>query len=147
MSSFLRDMGKVVRPGCKIFVRGDDGRGVPYEVSRLETRGRIVFMQLDGVTDAEGAAGLVGRVVLLPRERFASLPDGEYYWQDLIGMNVVTEEGEILGRISAIIPTGAQDVYVCTGGAREILLPAIGEVVRSVDEVRGEIVVRLLEGL
>jgi 16S rRNA processing protein RimM len=75
------------------------------------------------------------------------LPEGEYYWSEIIGLQVLTEEDEILGRIEAVFPTGGNDVYVCRGGGREILLPAIGDVVRKIDTDRGVMVVRLLEGL
>ena len=91
------------------------------------------------------------RTAGMPPARYRSdmekLPDGEYYWQDLLGITAVTEDGQILGRIRGIIPTGSNDVYVCREGSREILLPAITEVIRKVD-VEGRImVVRLLDGL
>jgi 16S rRNA processing protein RimM len=60
---------------------------------------------------------------------------------------VLTEEGEPLGTIRAVFPTGSNDVYVCSGGEREILLPAISEVVRKVDIQKGLMTVRLLKGL
>ncbi|MCX7634597.1 MAG: ribosome maturation factor RimM [Syntrophales bacterium] len=146
MASFLRDMGKVMHPGGEVFIQEGNHR-VPFRVVHMEIRGKRAYMELEGIDNARDAAALVGRIVLLPRERFDPLPEGEYYWQDIIGLDVFTEEGERLGRITAIIPTGAQDVYICSGGAREILLPAIGEVVRFVDREKGEMIVRLLEGL
>jgi 16S rRNA processing protein RimM len=60
---------------------------------------------------------------------------------------VVTEAGEALGRVESIFPTGSNDVYVCRGGDREILLPAIGEVILGIDLEKGVMWVRLLEGL
>jgi len=75
------------------------------------------------------------------------LPEGEYYWREIIGLKVVTEDDQVLGRIESVFPTGSNDVYVCRGGEREILLPAIGEVVRKVDTAGRIMVVRLPEGL
>lgn len=67
--------------------------------------------------------------------------------RDLMGLHVVTEEGRFLGRIESIFPTGSNDVYVCAGGEREILLPAISDVILKIDLEKKEMVVRLLPGL
>ena len=83
----------------------------------------------------------------MPRDKLARLPAGEYYWEELLGLQVVTEAGEVLGQIESIFPTGSNDVYVCRAGSREILLPGIADVVRRIDPQSGVMVVRLLEGL
>jgi 16S rRNA processing protein RimM len=76
------------------------------------------------------------------------LSDGEYYWNEVIGLQVVTEDDRVLGRIETVFPTGSNDVYVCRSPeGREILLPAIVDVVRAIDRERGVMVVRLLKGL
>ena len=85
--------------------------------------------------------------MLIPADKLGDLPEGEYYWRDMIGLKVVTEEGRILGVIEAIFPTGSNDVYVCSGGEREVLLPGIADVIRKIDINRGMMVVRLLQGL
>lgn len=110
--------------------------------------GRDSFiLQLGGVADRAAAERLRGSSVWMPSEAMQKLPEGEYYWREIIGLQVLTEEDEILGRIEAVFPTGGNDVYVCRGGGREILLPAIGDVVRKIDTDRGVMVVRLLKGL
>ena len=110
--------------------------------------GRDSFiLQLGGVADRDAAERLRGSSVWMPSEGMQKLPEGEYYWREIIGLQVMTEENEILGRIEAVFPTGGNDVYVCRGGGREILLPAIGDVVRKIDTDRGVMVVRLLKGL
>ena len=105
------------------------------------------ILQLGGIEDREAAARLKGSSVWMPSEKMRKLPEGEYYWREVIGLQVLTEEDEILGRIEAVFPTGSNDVYVCRGAGREILLPAIGDVVRKIDTDRGVMVVRLLKGL
>ena len=75
------------------------------------------------------------------------LPDGEYYWHEIIGLEVVTEDDRSLGKVVSVFPTGSNDVYVCRGNGREILLPAIGDVVRRIDRDRKVMEVRLLKGL
>ena len=105
------------------------------------------ILQLGGIEDKDAAARLRGSSVWMPSEKMQKLPEGEYYWREIIGLQVLTEEDQILGRIEAVFPTGGNDVYVCRGGGREILLPAIGDVVRKIDTDRGVMVVRLLKGL
>jgi 16S rRNA processing protein RimM len=99
------------------------------------------------VNDRDAASKLVGQAVFASAGHLPSLPEGEYYWREVIGLRVVTEEGEPLGTVQAVFPAGSHDVYVCGGGEREILLPAISEVVRTVDIEKGLMTVRLLKGL
>jgi 16S rRNA processing protein RimM len=87
---------------------------------------------------------LVGQSVFVPSKR---LPDGEYYWKDVIGLDIVTEDGRRLGYVKTILPTGSNDVYVCNGDEGEILIPALDDVIRKIDIGKGLMVVRLPEGL
>ena len=118
-----------------------------YKVRDIKISGNCFFLDVDGVADMESAKALVGCEVLIPTDTLKELPEGEYYWRDLIGLDVVTENGCFIGKIKTIFATGSNDVYVCAGGEREILLPAIDDVVRKVDIGQGRMVVRLLEGL
>ncbi len=113
--------------------------------TRIDKKGFIV--EFDGVEKSEEAEKLVGLEVLIPSDRLEQLPDGEYYWKDLIGLEVSTEEGEYLGEIDAIFPTGSNDIYVCRGGGREILLPAISDVIINIDLGEGRMIVRLMKGM
>jgi 16S rRNA processing protein RimM len=75
------------------------------------------------------------------------LPEGEYYWRDIIGLDVYDEDDKYIGKIESVFPTGSNDVYVCKGEEREILLPAIADVIRKIDVNHRVMIVRLLEGL
>jgi 16S rRNA processing protein RimM len=72
----------------------------------------------------------------VPREALPRARSGEYYWADLIGLAVVNESAQALGRITSILQTGANDVLV-VGGERERLIPFIAEVIRDVDLAAG----------
>jgi 16S rRNA processing protein RimM len=74
------------------------------------------------------------------------LTEGEYYWRDIIGLDVYTQDGKRLGRIESVFPTGSNDVYVCKG-EREILIPAIADVIQGIDLDKNIMTVKLLEGL
>jgi 16S rRNA processing protein RimM len=127
------------------------GRAVPevvlFPLVAVQAGRDFFILQLVGIDDRNAAERLRGCSVWMPSEKMRKLPEGEYYWRDIIGLQVLTEEDEILGRIESVFPTGGNDVYVCRGEDREILLPAIGDVVRKIDTDRGVMVVRLLKGL
>jgi len=118
-----------------------------YTVRKIIPHKNFFFLELETVDSVDDADALVGSSVLVPESELAGLSEDEYYWSDLIGLHVVTEEGRFLGRIESIFPTGSNDVYVCSGGEREFLLPAISEVILKIDLEKKEMVVRLLEGL
>jgi len=117
------------------------------KVRYIKVDKKSFFLELEGVEDVDAVGALVGCPVLIPFDKLGKLSEDEYYWRDIVGLEVVTEDGEILGRIEEILPTGSNDVYVCIGGEREILLPAIADVIRKIDIKNGRMVVRLLEGL
>jgi len=126
--------------------QGEDTTG-PFKLRKIQVKGRTFFLEIEGVEDIESAKNLSGCQVLVPKSILEELSEGEYYWRDIIGLKVVTEDGNVLGIVENILPTGGNDVYVCGGGEREILLPAISDVVRKIDIKQGMMVVRLLEGL
>ena len=119
----------------------------PFIVKGIRMRGNLFFLDVEGISDPESAKSLVGCEVMIPADRLKELPEDEYYWRDIIGIEVVTEDGHFMGKIVEIFPTGSNDVYVCDGGEREILLPAISDVVRHIDMEHRRMVVRLLDGL
>ncbi len=130
-----------------LFVGRSAGEAVFLPLVAAQIGKGFFILQLGGVDDRDAAERLRGSSVWISSEKIVKLPVGEYYWSEIIGLQVLTEEDQILGRIEAVFPTGSNDVYVCRGGGREILLPAIEEVVRKIDTDRGVMVVRLLKGL
>lgn len=108
-------------------------------------------LMLEGVTTREQAETLIGSDVFLDKNELPALEADTYYWSDVIGMAVRTVDGEYLGRVAQIIPTGANDVYVVKTPAdhtvEEILLPAIATVVIDIDVERRLMRVELPEGL
>ena len=96
---------------------GNEKKG-PFKLKGIQSRGKSFFLEIEGVENLQSANALIGCQVLIPTDKLEELPEGEYYWRDMIGLKVVTEEGNILGVIEAIFPTGSHDVYVCSGGER-----------------------------
>ena len=88
-----------------------------------------------------------GKVVLIDPAELPPLDEDEYYWQDILGMRVVSETGEDMGTVKEIVPTGSNDVYVVWKEAQEFLIPATKDVIISIDMEGRTIVIRPLEGL
>lgn len=97
--------------------------------------------------DMTQATALRDYEVLIARHKFSPLPAGEYYWFEIEGLAVYAEDGQYIGTIADIIYTGSNDVYVVNGSAEEILVPALKEVVRSIDTQQGEVHLFTLPGL
>jgi 16S rRNA processing protein RimM len=120
---------------------------VSFPLQAVQSGRGYFILKLSGIENRDAVTGLVGSSVWMPSENIKPLPEGEYYWREIIGLRVVTEGGEVLGRIESVFPTGSNDVYVCRGDKKEVLLPAISDVVRKIDTENGIMVVRLLKGL
>ena len=95
--------------------------------------GKHLIALLENTDDREQAEDLVNRPIAVFRDQFPDLPDGEYYWADLIGLSVRLEDGTELGNIDKMLATGANDVMVVRG-ERERLIPFVrGRYVKSVN--------------
>ena len=105
-----------------------------YDTERVRVHKGMVIAKLRGVDGVEQAQGLLGRTVWVRREALP-LPEGAYFVQDLIGMRVLdADSGEVYGVLTDVLATGANDVYtVRTPEGRELLIPAIPQVIISVD--------------
>lgn len=104
-----------------------------YEVTAGRRHGKGIVVQMAGCVDRDGAATLVGAEIGIQRSLLPRLAEGEYYWADLVGLEVVNTEGISLGRVDYLLETGANDVLV-VAGERERLIPfVVGPVVTEVD--------------
>lgn len=120
----------------------------PAVVLRSEPFKQGLILRLQHVGDRTTAESVVGRYLTVPETDIKPLPDGSYYHFQILEMEVWTEEGERVGEIREIISTGGNDVYVIRReGQKELLIPAIGDVVKKVDVPNNKITVRLPEGL
>jgi 16S rRNA processing protein RimM len=123
------------------------GRRAPLAVQSSRLEGDRVVLKLAGVESRESADALRGAELSVTEDALVELPPGSYYWHQLVGLRVETEEGRLLGRLTEVLRTGANDVYVLRGEGGELLLPAIADVVLGVDLEAGLMRVRLLPGL
>lgn len=145
--SYLLDPENALRGLPQVFIGRRVQESVAFGIDDVHGGERFFLLNLAGIGDRKGAFPLVGSSVWIPSDGLGKLPEGEYYWKDIIGLRVVAEDGQDLGRVESVFPTGSNDVFVCRGTRGEILLPAIGEVVRKIDLPGRVMTIRLLKGL
>ncbi|MBN1827617.1 MAG: 16S rRNA processing protein RimM [Deltaproteobacteria bacterium] len=131
----------------EVIIADRGGENKSYRVRGVSFQGSCFILDCEGIEDVDGASALRGCPVFMFSDKLNVLPDGEYYWKDLIGLSVITDKGDRLGAITSIIPTGSNDVYVVGSGEREVLIPALTDVILSVDLDKGVVVVSLMEEL
>lgn len=122
-----------------------DGRPMTIERSRRH-KGRVI-LKLATIDNVDAAEQLRGRFLEVPLSALRPLPEDQYYRFQLIGLDVLTTEGELLGQITQILPTGSNDVYVVPTKDGELLIPGIDDVVKTVDMGKRCMVVEIIEGL
>jgi 16S rRNA processing protein RimM len=121
---------------------------LPYQVKQMRRHKKGVIILFREIADRNDAETLRGQFVYIHIKNAVPLEEGEYYLYQIEGIKVITDTGEELGRLTDLIETGANDVYVVTTpDSRELLLPAIPEVIRQVDIPAGIMTVHLLDGL
>jgi 16S rRNA processing protein RimM len=109
-----------------------------------------MLMQFHGVDDRTAADELRGLWLFIPEEEAVELEEDTYFVHDIIGLSVQTTEGKLLGTVEEVLFTGANEVYVVATPdepRREILLPAIADVIKEVNLEEGILTVELLPGL
>jgi 16S rRNA processing protein RimM len=133
------------------FKRGNtvllDGASRVVQSARIQ--GQVVLLRLQDITDRTVAETFRGKDVLIPADQAVKLPKGEFYWHQVIGLEVIDATTQSsLGHVSDILETGANDVYVVrTPGGKELLIPAIKDVVKDIDPSLGHIVIEPLPGM
>jgi 16S rRNA processing protein RimM len=119
-----------------------------YIIEKAGRHKQFILLKFQGINDSSAAERLRGSFIVVPREEVVPLPPGRFYIFDVIGLKVWTEEGVCLGELTDVFQTGANDVYsIKAPDGKELLIPALKEVVKLVDPPGGRMVVKLPEGL
>lgn len=93
----------------------------PLKLLRVEINDKTILAQIEGYHEREQVADLTNIEIAIRREQLPTLKPGEYYWHELIGMNVVNQQGASLGKVVEIMPTGANDVLIVEGEKRHLI--------------------------
>ncbi|MCB0115889.1 MAG: 16S rRNA processing protein RimM [Caldilineaceae bacterium] len=129
---------------------GDEMEAVEIESARPH-KNRVLIC-FDHITNREEAEALRGNWIFIAEEDAAELDEDTYYVHQIVGLTAQTADGAILGTVKDVLVTGANDVYLVApaegvNGGKEILLPAIGDVIVDVDVAGGRLTVNLLPGM
>jgi len=139
------DFPDKIKPGRKIFI------GAKYEAATfggIRMHGNNMLVKLRGYDTPESVGRFRNQWVYIQVKDALPLPEGRHYKYELIGLNVLDDNGNTLGRLEEILETGANDVYVVRhDSGKEILLPAIPSVILELDMEQRCMRVHLLEGL
>ncbi|TYS25447.1 ribosome maturation factor RimM [Bacillus subtilis] len=137
------------KPGNTLYLFMD-GRNEPVEVTvnthRLHKQFHLLqFKERQSLNEVEE---LKNAIIKVPEEDLGELNEGEFYFHEIIGCEVFTEDGELIGKIKEILTPGANDVWVVARkGKRDALIPYIESVVKHIDVSEKKIEIELMEGL
>ena len=119
-----------------------------FKIEQVRFSKNMVFLKLKGIDTIEEAEKYRNLYLKIKRDKEEKLKEGSYYIVDIIGCKVYTDENKELGIVTDVFSTGNNDVYVVKNEqGRQILLPAIKEVIKNVDIENKTIIIHLLEGL
>jgi 16S rRNA processing protein RimM len=117
-----------------------------FTVKSVRIHQNSVLVRFDGIDSRSAAEDLVGRFVSVGKADLVDLPESTFFQFDIIGMQVYSEDGRLLGTIAEIVPMPANDLWRVEGEV-EFLLPAIAQVIVKVNMKERKVIVRLMEGL
>jgi 16S rRNA processing protein RimM len=137
----LTDFPERFDTGEQIFIENK-----PHTIETSSWQKESVIITLSGIDTPEAAAGLRRKTLSIPDSELYELPEGQFYHFEIVGLEVITTGGVVLGKISDILNCG-NDVYVVKGEGKEILIPATRDVVKSIDLKSKKMVIEPIEGL
>jgi 16S rRNA processing protein RimM len=129
-------------PYSKIYIKRQ-----PMIIDDTEWHKGKAIIKLNTIDTIDEAQGVKGQPVEIHRSQLTPLPEGEYYHFQLIGLEVWTTQGELLGNITEILSAASNDNYVISNAKGEILIPAIEDVVKSIDLDKGRLIIEAIDGL
>jgi 16S rRNA processing protein RimM len=130
----------------EVFLDGPSGQTVKHRIVSVTPSNKWFLLKLEGLDSREQAETYRDRNLYIRKERLSRQSD-EYFRFELIGLPVYLETGRQLGVISHIVPAPGHDIYVVQEGEKEILIPAVREVIAEVDLENGKVVITGREDL
>ena len=138
----VTDFPQRFTPSSKVYINRQ-----PMTINSADWHKKKVIIKLNNIDSIEQAQSLRGQPVEIHHSQLEPLPEGQYYHFQLIGLEVWTTQGELLGNITEILTAQSNDNYVVSGAKGEVLIPAIEDVIKSIDLNKGRIVIEAIEGL
>ncbi len=133
--------------GLEVWVGAGDRSPARMTIREVRTRGSVLIVGIDGIRTRTEVDSLTGSHLFVDGEHRVALPERTWFIDDIVGMTVVDEQGSTIGIISDVLTLPAQHVYVVRRQGREVLIPAVAEIVRRVDIAGRTMTVRMPDGL
>lgn len=131
----------------KIYIKNKSGQ-TEYKIQEVKYHKNMVLIKFEGIENPEQADLLRNSYLIVDRETEEPLEAGRYYIVDMIGLDVFTDDNEYLGKLEDIYNTGSNDIYVVKNElGKQILLPAIEDVIKNIDMDNKKVIVHLIPGL
>ncbi|MEG6584070.1 ribosome maturation factor RimM [Dendrosporobacter sp. 1207_IL3150] len=122
----------------------DDGSTLDIEYAKTHNQG--ITIKFSGLNDRNDIEHLRGKLLKIAKKDAVKLPKGEYYTFEIIGLKVYDDAGQYIGKITEVLKTGSNDVYVAEQeDKRQVLIPALKKVVTNIDIEGGQMTVKLQE--
>jgi 16S rRNA processing protein RimM len=131
----------------KVFLGLASGEPHEYRVLSVVPHKNAFLMRLEGLSTLNAAESYRNAAILIEKTGLEREGEGEYFWHELIGLEVYVTTGEFIGTVKRIFATGSNDIYVVQKGKKEILIPAIHDVVQEVDLAGKRMIISEMEGL
>lgn len=138
---------QLLQTGISVYLESSRGVVEKHEIVSIINRKNHILISFRNISTAEEAAHYRNCTINVPSEMLPSLTDGEFYYDQVIGLSVFTEHGKLLGTVTKIIETGSNDVYVVGNNEKEILIPAIRDVIQLIDPEKNMIIITTMAGL
>jgi len=138
----LTEFPERFQPGARLFIEG-----LPFTISSTQPSTETVILRFEEINTMEEAVTFRGKHLEIPVSERKILPPGRFYYHEIIGLEVYTSSGLPVGVVNNIFSTGCNDVYVVKGGGREVLIPAVKDVVQEIDLAQKRITIEAIAGL
>jgi 16S rRNA processing protein RimM len=138
----LTDFPERFAPGRRLYAGGE-----PYTIEHCQWRRGYACLKFSGIDSTTAAEALRQRLLEVPESELMPLAEGEYYHFQILGLEVRSTGGEILGTVAEVISTGSNDVFLVQGPLGELLIPGTEDVIKSVDLEAGRMEIEMVEGL
>lgn len=131
----------------KIYIKNKSGQ-TEYKIQEVKYHKNMVLIKFEGIENPEQADLLRNSYLIVDRETEEPLEAGRYYIVDMIGLDVFTDDNEYIGKLEDIYNTGSNDIYVVKNElGKQVLLPAIEDVIKNIDMDNKKVIVHLIPGL
>jgi 16S rRNA processing protein RimM len=138
--SYAESGSSFIRAGT-VLLKSDQMEISEHEVISIRAHKKALLLKLKGISSLEDAERYQGAEILIRKEALGPKNDDEYFWFELIGLEVFLNSGPFVGLLQEIINTGSNDIYIVKAGNKEVLIPAVQGIVLKIDLVNKKMII------